>query len=68
VRGFASAAPPSTPPNYVANTPIGGAGSVAIDDPIGLVRVSDSTINVSNAGSTMQNVNLVLDNVTVNHS
>ena len=70
IRGFATgAAPTPTPPNFVANTPrTGTAGSVGVNDPIGLVRIRNSTFAVSTSADVVQNVNLVQENVTINRS
>jgi len=57
LRGFSSANTPITP----------ALGSVTIEDPIGLVRVSDSTINgVTSPTDVVQSVKLELNNVTRN--
>ncbi|MDE2413568.1 MAG: glycoside hydrolase family 28 protein [Comamonadaceae bacterium] len=69
IRGFAMDSPSPLPPNYVANTPRAGvAGSVGVNDPVGVVRVRNSTFNVSTAADVVQNVDLRLDNVTINRS
>lgn len=70
IRGFATGVPPSpTPPNFVANTPRAGvAGSVGVNDPIGIVRVRDSVFNVSTTPDVVQNVDLRLENVTINRT
>ncbi len=70
IRGFATGAAPATPPpNFVANTPRAGVnGSVGVNDPIGVVRVRDSTFNVSTTADIVQNVDLRIENVTINRS
>ena len=71
IRGFGtnSPAPSPQPPNFVANTPRSGiAGSVGVNDAIGVLRVRDSTINVSTAADVVQNVDLQQQNVTINRS
>jgi polygalacturonase len=71
IRGFATASPPPSPlpPNYVPNTPRAGtSGSVGVNDAIGLVRVRDSTFNVSTTPDVVENVDLRLENVTINRT
>lgn len=70
IRGFgANLAPVPSPSNFVANTPRAGvAGSVGINDAIGVVRIRNSTFNVSTAPDVVQNVDLRLESVTINRS
>ncbi|WP_088286864.1 glycoside hydrolase family 28 protein [Ideonella sp. A 288] len=71
IRGFATAspAPLTLPANYVPNTPRAGVvGSVGLNDPIGIVRVRDSVFDVSTTPDVVQNVDLRLDNVTINRT
>ena len=70
IRGFATGtAPTPTPPNFVANTPRAGtAGSVGVNDAIGVVRVRNSTFNVSTTADVIENVDLRLESVTINRS
>jgi polygalacturonase len=69
IRGFGTGAPTPLPPNFVANTPRAGvAGSVGVNDAIGVVRVKDSTFNVSTTPDVVQNVELQLVNVTINRT
>lgn len=71
IRGFGTDAPTPSPlpPNFVANTPrTGVTGSVGLNDPIGVVRVRNSTFNVSTTPDVVQNVDLRLDNVTINRT
>ena len=70
IRGFGTGtAPTPTPPNFVANTPRAGtAGSVGVNDAIGVVRVRDSTFNVSTAADVIENVDLRQERVTINRT
>ncbi|CAD5373495.1 Glycoside hydrolase family 28 protein [Rubrivivax sp. A210] len=69
IRGFGTGSPLPLPPNFVANTPRAGvAGSVGVNDAIGVVRVKDSTFNVSTTPDVVQNVDLRLVNVTINRT
>ena len=70
IRGFATGPVPTPPPpNFVANTPRANvAGSVGVNDPIGLVRVRDSTFNVSTTPDVVENVDLRLERVAINRS
>jgi polygalacturonase len=70
IRGFGTGtAPTPALPNFVANTPRAGtAGSVGVSDAIGVVRVRDSTFNVSTTPDVVENVDLRLVNVAINRT